>query len=106
MLLSILALAATVSAAALPDAALTERQTCRTATQAELQAARDAFLREEIIPPTPAQFDRSTPNLIPDFQPKSALSVSYVNKAVELGNTFSTLGEHCLLSYYESTLTL
>lgn len=99
MLFSIFALAAVSAAAVVPDAAhLDARQTCRIATQAELQAARDAFLREEIIPPTPAQFDRSTPNLIPDFRPKSALSVSYGNKAVELGNIFSTLGKSTLFS--------
>lgn len=100
MLFSIFALAAVSAAAAVPDAAhLDARQTCRIATQAELQAARDAFLREEIIPPTPAQFDRSTPNLIPDFRPKSALSVSYANKAVELGNIFSTLGKSSFFSH-------
>lgn len=99
MLFSIFALAAVSAAAVVPDAAhLDARQTCRIATQAELQAARDAFLREEIIPPTPAQFDRSTPNLIPDFRPKSALSVSYANKAVELGNIFSTLGKSSFFS--------
>lgn len=101
MLFSIFALAAVSAAAAVPDAAhLDARQTCRIATQAELQAARDAFLREEIIPPTPAQFDRSTPNLIPDFRPKSALSVSYGNKAVELGNIFSTLGKSSFFSLF------
>lgn len=99
MLFSVFALAAVSAAAVVPDAAhLDARQTCRIATQAELQAARDAFLREEIIPPTPAQFDRSTPNLIPDFRPKSALSVSYGNKAVELGNIFSTLGKSSFFS--------
>ncbi|USW53335.1 Putative phosphatidylethanolamine-binding protein [Septoria linicola] len=91
MLFSILALAATVSAAALPEAALEERQTCRIATPAELSRARNAFLREEIIPATPAAFNPANANLIPDFRPVSALSVSYANKAVELGNKFSTL---------------
>lgn len=93
MLFSLLALAATVSAAALPEAGLEERQTCRTATQAELDEARNAFLAEGIIPATPAEFDPKAPNLIPDFQPRAVLDVSYVNKAVELGTVFSTLGE-------------
>lgn len=93
MLFSLLALAATASAVALPEPAVEARQTCRTATDAELAAAREAFLAENIIPATPAEFDPSAANLIPDFQPRAALSVSYVNKAVELGTIFSTLGE-------------
>ncbi|GIZ37213.1 hypothetical protein CKM354_000066700 [Cercospora kikuchii] len=92
MLVSLLALVATVSAVALPEpAALEERQTCRIATSAELSAARAAFLREGIIPPTPAQFDPAEAQLIPDFNPVSALAVSYGNKAVNLGNNFSTV---------------
>lgn len=95
MLVSLLALVATVSAVALPEpAALEERQTCRIATSAELSAARAAFLREGIIPPTPAQFDPAEAQLIPDFNPVSALAVSYGNKAVNLGNNFSTVGEY------------
>ncbi|KAF2212949.1 hypothetical protein CERZMDRAFT_96623 [Cercospora zeae-maydis SCOH1-5] len=92
MLVSLLALVATVSAVALPEpAALEQRQTCRIATSAELAAAREAFLREGIIPPTPAQFDPAEAQLIPEFNPVSALAVTYGNKAVNLGNNFSTL---------------
>lgn len=91
MLFSFLALAASVSAVALPEASLEGRQTCRTATPAELTQARNAFLKAEIIPPTPAAFSQANANLIPEFRPRSALSVSFVNKAVELGTIFSTL---------------
>ncbi|KAM3423304.1 hypothetical protein BST61_g743 [Cercospora zeina] len=92
MLISLLALVATVSAVALPkSAALEARQTCRIATSAELAAAREAFLREGIIPPTPADFDPAEAQLIPEFNPVSALAVTYGNKAVNLGNNFSTV---------------
>lgn len=74
----LLSLVAVASAAA--AAPVDERQTCQEATEAELTAAREAFVKEMV-----------DPDVIQNFQPKSTLDVSYPEGAVDLGTEFNLL---------------
>ncbi|KAK3678257.1 hypothetical protein LTR78_001552 [Recurvomyces mirabilis] len=76
---SALALAATATAAAIPDAVLDKRTTtCTTAGSATLAAAKAAFTQAKLVP-----------GVIPSFNPKVSVQVDYNGKQVNLGNTFS-----------------
>ncbi|EMC98820.1 hypothetical protein BAUCODRAFT_145840 [Baudoinia panamericana UAMH 10762] len=78
-MLNILALVATVTAAALPNGAAEKRTTtCSTASSASLAAAKAAFTQAKLVP-----------DLIPSFNPEVTVSASFGGKAVKLGNTFN-----------------
>lgn len=89
--LSLLALAASASAATLGERAICGPY----ATPAQLAAARKAIVDAKIAPQTPAQFKPtgigSEVNLIPSFNPSALVDVAYGTKAVTFGNKFSTL---------------
>lgn len=82
-LLTFLTLAVTATAAAIPDAAIEERNTaCSTTPSAALAAAKAAFTNAKLVP-----------DLIASFNPTVAVSANYNGKQVSLGNTFSVTGE-------------
>lgn len=81
--LSLLALATSATAAAIPDGLVEERATsCATAGASTIAAAKAAFTSAKLVP-----------DLIPSFNPDVAVAVNYNGKQVQLGNTFNTLGE-------------
>lgn len=62
------------------SAAIVRRQTCPMATEAELAAARNVFVVEEV-----------DPDVVQNFDPKTTLDVSYPEGPVTLGNEFNLL---------------
>ncbi|CZT17706.1 uncharacterized protein RCC_03543 [Ramularia collo-cygni] len=88
-LLSLLSLTLVASAASIG-----ERANCDIhASTAEFATSRRALVDARLVPETPAQFQPtgSNVNLIPSFNPTALLNVTYGQKIVRLGNSFSTL---------------
>ena len=77
---SVLPFVAVASAAAV--AHVDGRQTCNEASEAELMAAKEAFVNEMV-----------DPDVIQNFEPKGTLDVSYPEGSVTLGNKFNLLGK-------------
>lgn len=82
---SILPLLVVASAAAVEN--VDKRQTCQEAPEAELTAAREAFVEEMV-----------DPDVIQNFQPKSTLDVSYPDGSAELGTKLNLLRESSALN--------
>jgi hypothetical protein len=93
--LSLFALAATASAAAIES----RQAVCPRAGFLELAASRRALVNALLVPETPSQFRPNGPNanLERDFFPTLAVSVKYGEKAVNFGNTFTTVGKFSYL---------
>ncbi|KAM0718473.1 hypothetical protein Q7P37_005543 [Cladosporium fusiforme] len=83
--LSLLTLAVTASASAIPTAE--KRQTCAAGNANNIAKAKAAFTAAKIVP-----------DVIPQFNPTLELSVDYNGKAVNFGNTFNTIGKPSLVS--------
>lgn len=86
-LLSLLPFLGLVTAATIPDEILDTRATsCPVAGSATLAAVKAAFTQAKIVP-----------DVVPSFDPKSTLTVSYNGKKVNLGNTFAATGKHIII---------
>lgn len=93
--ISLLALVASATAAALPDGSLEERATaCSTAGASTLAAAKAAFTSAKLVP-----------DLIPSFNPDVAVMANFNGKQVTLGNKFNTLrSSDLILPWFASAL--